>query len=1828
MIRLFEKITQSGAQRARRALALMLVFWLVMGMLPMRLSAAESWAYDLEGHASMAAIENLYQHKIMLGDGHGFFRPDDAITRAEFAVLVCRSFGYDNLMLPVPLHYIDLPEDAWYTHAMYTLIALSIIQGYGEDIAAPMDFITRFQAQTIMQRILRNNQYYIIQADETPLTRGDAAMMIHYVVGLIVDDDVDAGGKTFHHATIRKSGASLTNANITGDLFITEGVASGDCWLDTLTIDGRLIVAGGGAHSIHIKDITVGSHVLVDKPAIVCEQPVRFRMIESGDHAVILEGTVREVTVDGDMVILVDADGAMTVFSILKNAADSAYITVSDNAVVGKIIVNIPTMITGSGVVSSVETNISGVVIHDSLNLELENITTSDDVVLVTHESGAGVTTVGAKNTVPTESAAINAPSKPSTMIKSTNDAEYGAEDEEPTIGLSPDPTPKSIPVPISTPTPSPIPTPVFTPEPVPTPTMPSAAPEATSPGTLLKPQLKDFTYNITSRVYTGMPQPVIVTSNIDAFADITVRYNGSVQIPVNAGTYMVSIDVAQSQTHEAASLLLGNYIIEKAKLTAIAEDMLIASETAEPVYIVSIQGFVHGETALTAQSYVSPIAVCSEYEDVVGNYAITVSGGDARNYYFSYVDGMLTVSKTRITMSHFMIDGLHKTYNGMAQSVLVSYAQTVNTDMAGDFDVYYEGKDGTVYQRSMQSPSNAGIYDVTVETHGGTKYHATISAILLGELVIQPKTLNVTLGTLTYAENYLNRNALTPIMTSGGVYAENNATFTISIDGLLNDDNITVFLYPNEYGLDIMRDKSFTNTTNAAVPLTYDGRTNVGTLDAVTVMVGISNNNYKVLGTLGLPVHIVDGQDALRAVPVTSKNILYFNEYVAKNNAASSHERSLHYKLMENITLPKSQDDNNWVSIGVNPYGFSGSFDGQGHTISGLALNVVSSSGTPHDYGMFGDTLVGAVIQNLGLIDVTMNVTNTAISHVGGLVGYNRGVIKNCFIAGDSVVKSMNDPSDLSYNYVGGLVGFNDSASGIVENCYVTADVYGISKNGTDTYVGGIAGYNQNGAVVRNCIALNKSLVSSDTNARLGRITGNDGGIRSHNYAWDGMDIRYACDSDGDHGILLTAQKIAPTATLTSQNGEGLKLSKIYDSAQWTTASYWDDSPTAFAWDFTDVWHWDDANTYMPNQNGVHIAWPEHLLPTIKIHAASSVTYTNGSALTPLKYGDYSEGVATFTMTVDGFMADADANNVKLVITPVAGLIFSGHDIVGHAVDGAKTFTIKVEDDNKVAFLASDQKIVVVDAVGVSGDYIYRDDRTGEDKYVNINILDGQTADHAIPVNKKNIEKFNMYAGSDGSSKHYYLAENIILDAPETPNGSNWTAIGTNGLVFTGSFDGRGYYIKNLTINSTAAINQGMFNQVNNAIIKNLALIDVDIRSTKSFVGGIAAYNLNSVITNCFVTGVIDGENYVGGICGWNAGTVRNCYTTANVSANNTVGGIAGYNNGASANVSYCYATGNISAKTSSGIIGGIVGKNSANSIITNCVALNNVISLNGNALSDIGCIVGNNVGKLAYSHAWYYMVLYSSKISESGSTIAKKEINGTLIGESGWLSWDDWNSVIKWSFGSDWVFGDLGLPILEVFITNNPDIQNHEPPVYVASMSLLSSAVMLSPDVLLDATLNPGNQETKDIDAVEDVLNNSDEHGLDPDEGDDKFIDEHDANGEDNVPETTAGVDDSNEAMFDTNDDQHHETVHEKDPEPEDAFDPKVGDDLTENDDAQNTSTPESDDVSVKNSDMLYMTASDKQNNLMDIIEVIYATEPEEQDDNTQDDKSEISD
>jgi hypothetical protein len=164
---------------------------------------------------------------------------------------------------------------------------------------------------------------------------------------------------------------------------------------------------------------------------------------------------------------------------------------------------------------------------------------------------------------------------------------------------------------------------------------------------------------DLTAVVYNGTEQPVSVTEKdgLNGFGDITVKYDGKITVPVNAGKYAVTVDISEGLNYEAvAGLPLGNYTVEKKEVIVKADDKIIKAGNLLPAATLSYTGFIGTDSEDNALA----VKAMAEYDDAVsaaksGTFPVRFSVNAVlndtvgANYTLVHQNGILTVMPEEI---------------------------------------------------------------------------------------------------------------------------------------------------------------------------------------------------------------------------------------------------------------------------------------------------------------------------------------------------------------------------------------------------------------------------------------------------------------------------------------------------------------------------------------------------------------------------------------------------------------------------------------------------------------------------------------------------------------------------------------------------------------------------------------------------------------------------------------------------------------------------------------------------------------------------------------------------------------------------------------------------------------------------------------------------------------------------------------------------------------------------------------------------------------------------------------------------------------------------
>ena len=252
------------------------------------------------------------------------------------------------------------------------------------------------------------------------------------------------------------------------------------------------------------------------------------------------------------------------------------------------------------------------------------------------------------------------------------------------------------------------------------------------------------------------------------------------------------------------------------------------------------------------------------------------------------------------------------------------------------------------------------------------------------------------------------------------------------------------------------------------------------------------------------------------------------------------------------NITLDKNIDltGKDWTPIGTGVLNsYKGTFDGGGHTITGLTFT------TNDEYaGLFGNLNRAGTVKNVVMEGIQITSNQIYGGSIGGVVGFSWGTIENCSVSG-SVSGTVYVGGVVGAQWDGSITGCSSSATvkgmvdvgGVVGQtngnttmtaCYATGDVTLEIDPKKNISGGSLVGFN-GGSSVRACYATGNV---TSTGSSTGKV--HIGGFLGDNYT-----TVTACYWKNNHeqGIGYNKEGIAPEATKV--DGTGVTWQKAVDA-------------------------------------------------------------------------------------------------------------------------------------------------------------------------------------------------------------------------------------------------------------------------------------------------------------------------------------------------------------------------------------------------------------------------------------------------------------------------------------------------------------------------------------------------------------------------------------------------------------------------------------------------------------------------------------------------------
>ena len=746
---------------------------------------------------------------------------------------------------------------------------------------------------------------------------------------------------------------------------------------------------------------------------------------------------------------------------------------------------------------------------------------------------------------------------------------------------------------------------------------------------------------------------------------------------------------------------------------------------------------------------------------------------------------------------------------------------------------------------------------------------------------------------------------------------------------------------------------------------------------------------------------------------------------------------------LKNDIALSNAQ----WSPIGGSEYLFNGTFDGAGHTISGMTMgteNEPYKMDKDNIYvGMFGIVGPESVVKNVHLTDVSFYSSYEATGYVGGIAGAMQG-------------------STAGGNYTGA----------VIDSCSVSGNISHTATKGNQL-IGGLVGMQYKGAVINSISEVKLScVVTSGDLAEAGGLVGlNNRGLVANSYSRSTV---YGSGNreNGNEGMAVVSQLIACNAG---------SLVNCYGSGNITTQEHSVYAGMVSGW-ITGIGKsytcWYDLDSIMKLKAGDSKPQIVDPVESVGTKIASGVNEAGDAYIGGLvdKITGYSAaGYAAIANNLTGTFAAFPIDITTYGLSAKALKNWT-YDASGNLVTFADSY-------GTVNYVQPEcEKYTAPETALQNGTWYGRDD----DKTTVVQIT---VADHAVTKTKvlsgsesgaaydAALEKAK-YKATYGDFSHYeaadpsqfaggsgtasdpyqianetqlrYLASSVNADvnwsgvyfkqtADITLTNKDWTPIGwaLNGEVngkktsigtypFRGSYNGGGYSITGLTVGTEKTpadqMTTGLFGLVSGSYssnekpdgteqvveLSNINLRDVDIHvSTRyeTYTGGLVGQAQNGIhIDGCSVTGQIDAatsESFTrgGGLAG-NVlrGSVTNSWADVDVNAVTDAGhvyagGLYGMDNRVT--TINCYALGDVNGSSTNNNkthVGGLVGQ--AGAVHVNCYAAGNVVSQK--PTTDAGILNGRSAGINVDINCYYNT---EAVLKQGDTTVSPAVANGVEV-------------------------------------------------------------------------------------------------------------------------------------------------------------------------------------------------------------------------------------
>lgn len=417
----------------KRIIAAVISASLIIGIMPSAFAVS-----DITGHWAEKYIEYLDKEGVINPNAQtGNYSPDSVITRAEFMRYVNRAFHFTE---KAEINYSDVNKNDWYYETVQIAEKYGYINGVGNNKMNPNGDITREQAATIIGRLYKTTTADAVTPSQLSFTDKDkintwsagyiydavqkgyitgypdgsfkpqntikrseiSRILYSYLGNSLSEEGAEYTGSDFRNdvenVTISE-GCTLSNADVGGDLYITEGLGSDeDVTLKNVSMTGTLIISGGNVtlENVDAPKVIISSsmnrlvQVTTTGKTNIALTDVQSTAALKESNLDVSAGGFSDVNVSGGAATTVTLDGKLWTLNVLGNTS----VTLSSTAEINTLNMKAAGNIGGYGKISqaNISANGSNIAISPDSYQLAGGISATINGTLIKSQTAVGIT--------------------------------------------------------------------------------------------------------------------------------------------------------------------------------------------------------------------------------------------------------------------------------------------------------------------------------------------------------------------------------------------------------------------------------------------------------------------------------------------------------------------------------------------------------------------------------------------------------------------------------------------------------------------------------------------------------------------------------------------------------------------------------------------------------------------------------------------------------------------------------------------------------------------------------------------------------------------------------------------------------------------------------------------------------------------------------------------------------------------------------------------------------------------------------------------------------------------------------------------------------------------------------------------------------------------------------------------------------------------------------------------------------------------------------------------------------------------------------------------